>query len=541
MSLEIPRRKFFKCSATALAAASTNLSALAQETAQQLGVEEVKSSSEGLTHDAPQMRVLFHEADGKPLDSERAHTLIARDLANDPLPQPSVIADGRARIGLAGEPIQLALRLKVPGFGEVYCYADNGGKGYSKPTQIEFVVEAAATRLRRVSEAAEFAKKTGVPRDPEFEKQLEAAARKIPSKAGAEQIAAAYESLSHGLHAGERLALNMARHRISKLEKPRADFLFGGMAAGWQRGAEFEKPFTELFNFATISWYTWSQNPEPVEQRIGYARMDQSLEWCLAHKIVPKGFGYVYLTPGATPEWFRKWPYEKVLPEYKRIVAQTMRRYAGRMPYVEVMNEAHDKANLFHFSHEQILELAREACKAAREGAPTVKRLMNHCCLWAEYARRANPDGIRRWSPFRYAKDCLNSGVDFEVIGLQLYYPQQDLFEIDRMLERFKVFGKRLHITEVSCNSAEGLDAASMRPKSLVPGWHGPWNEAIQADWLASIYTLCHSKPEFEAVGYWDLADVGGHFWPHGGLLRKDFSPKESYGRLFKLKKSWGL
>ncbi|HYV28727.1 MAG TPA: endo-1,4-beta-xylanase [Candidatus Eisenbacteria bacterium] len=543
LDFHVPRRRFLKWSSAAVAGAVgfRELPVTAQDTAQQLGAEEAKASAEGLTKDVPQLRVLMHEADGKALDSERAHTLIARDLANDPLPQPSAIAEGRARIGLAAEPLQLGLRLKVQGFGEVYCYADNNGKGYTKPGQIEFVADAAATRLRRLREAAESAKQSGVPRDAEFEKHIEAAARKIPAKAGAEQIAVAYEALSHGLHAGEKLTLNIARHRINKLAKPRTEFLFGGLASGWQSGLQFEKPFTELFNFATISWYTWSQNPEPAEQRIDYTRMDQSVDWCLAHKIVPKGFGYVYLTNGATPEWFRKWPYEKVLPEYKRIVAQTTRRYEGRVPYVEVMNEAHDKANLFRFSHEQILELAREACRAAREGSPTAKRLINHCCQWAEYARRANADGVRRWSPFRFLKDCLRADVEFETVGLQLYYPQQDLFEIDRMIDRFKAFQRRLHITEISCNSADGLDPASMRPKSFVPGWHGPWNETMQADWLESIYTICYSKPEFEAVGYWDLADVGGHFWPNGGLLRKDFSPKESYGRLLKLKKQWGL
>jgi hypothetical protein len=208
---------------------------------------------------------------------------------------------------------------------------------------------------------------------------------------------------------------------------------------------------------------------------------------------------------------------------------------------MEVINEAHDKANIFHFSHEQILELTREACRAAREGSPTVRRLINHCCLWAEYGRRANPDDKPRWSPFRYLKDCMAAGVEFERIGLQLYYPQYDLFEIDAMLDRFKAFNRRLHITELACNSADGLDPASMRPKSRVPGWHGPWTETIQADWLEAIYTICYSKPQFEAVGYWDLADVGGHFWPSGGLLHRDFSPKESYSRLLKLKQSWGF
>jgi endo-1,4-beta-xylanase len=392
-----------------------------------------------------------------------------------------------------------------------------------------------------VRQAAEVANQAGVPRDPETEKHLAAAGRPIPPKPGGEQIAAAYEALAHGLHAGERLALNMARHRLSRLAKPRTEFLFGCLGSQWQRGAEFDKRFTDVFNFASISWYSWSKQPEPLEQRIDYTRQDRSLEWCLARKIVPKGFGYVYLTGGAMAEWFRQWPYEKVLPEYERIVEQTTRRYAGRMPYVEVINEAHDKTNLFRCSHAQILELTRAACRAARAGSPTMKRIINHCCLWAEYARRPNADGGRRWSPFRYLKDCVAAGVEFDVVGLQLYYPQQDLFEIDRMLDRFKAFQRPLHITEIACNSAEGLDAASMRPKSLVPGWHGPWTETMQADWLEAIYTLCYSKPEFEAVGWWDLADTTGHFWPHGGLLHADFTPKEAYLRLLELQRRWGV
>ena len=113
--------------------------------------------------------------------------------------------------------------------------------------------------------------------------------------------------------------------------------------------------------------------------------------------------------------------------------------------------------------------------------------------------------------------------------------------EIERMLDRFKALQRPLHISEISCNSAPGLDPGSMRPKDLVPGWHGPWTETMQADWLEAIYTLCYSKPEFEAVGWWDIADYGGHFWPNGGLLHKDFTPKESYGRLLALKQTWGV
>jgi endo-1,4-beta-xylanase len=535
----LPRRKFLQWSAATAAAALTGLSARAGDTANQLGAEDAPSSSAGLTKDTPQLRVIAHEADGKPLSTERIKTLHARDLANDPLPQPLAAATGRARIALCAEPVQLSMRLNVPGFGEVYCYADNQGKGYTKPGTVEFVVEAALTRLQRVRIALEAANRAGVPSHPELQKHLEAAARPIPEKGG-DQIAIAYSVLAHGLHVGERLALNCARHRISKFSKPRHEFLFGCNSSGVARGGEFERQFKQLFNFATISWYTWGKE-QPESARIDYTRKDQALAWCVANKVVPKGFGYVYLTRGATPEWLRTWSYEKLLPEYKRIVAQTMRRYSGRLPYVEVINEAHDKANLFHLSHQQILELTREACKAAREGSPTVKRLINHCCLWAEYGKRTNADGTRRWSPYRYLADCLKAGVEFEVVGLQLYYPQQDLFETERMLDRFKNFKRPIHITEMGCNSVDGLDAASMRPTSLVPGWHGPWTESMQADWIEAIYTLVYSKPEFEAAEWWDFADVGGHFWPSGGLLHKDFTPKEGFRRLLKLKQDWGV
>jgi hypothetical protein len=287
--------------------------------------------------------------------------------------------------------------------------------------------------------------------------------------------------------------------------------------------------------------------------------MDGSINWLLENHITPKGFGYLYMARGATAEWARppeggttkpaelrerfnaKWPYEKLLALYKDVIEQTMRRYSARLPYAEIMNEAHDKANLWRLNHAQVLEMAREAMLAARRGSPTVKRQINHCCMWAEYARDRNSDGSRRWSPYQFIKECFASGIDYEVIGLQLYYPQFDLFEIDRMLNRFTEFKKPIHITEIATASQAGLDPESMRPKTEAPGWHGTWSEATQADWVEGIYTLVYSKPEFEAIGWWDFCDAPGHFWPFGGLLRKDMTPKLAYARLLELQKKWGV
>lgn len=486
------------------------------------------------------LRVLLRDPNHQPLADFRVKSMIARDLSNDPLPQRIEHGKGDCTVELASEPVQLACRLAVPGFGEVYCYADNGGKGYRRPGTIDFVVEATRTRLSRVREklAGDGLAAKG---DAEFERLLRAAERPIPAEAGPERTAAAYESLARSLHAGERLVLLAARRRIARLPGPRKDFLFGAATSGQDLSPEFSERFTRLFNFGTLSWYIWQQQELPEATQVQYGRMDASLQWCEERHIVPKGFGYCYMTAGAVPLWLRSWPFEKLVPEYKRVVEQTMRRYAGRMPYAEIINEAHDFSNLFHLDHQQILEMTREVCRSARAGSATVKRQINNCCLWAEYAKTRTKSGARKWSPFRYLEDCVKFGVEFERIGLQLYYPSQDLLEIERMLDRFKSLKRPLHISEISCNSAPGLDVESMRAKEDVPGWHGPWTETMQADWAEAIYTMCYSKPEFEAVGWWDFADYPGHFWPHGGLLRADFTPKESYQRLLALKRSWGL
>ena len=499
------------------------------------GAEPAGKSRGKISHDAPQLRVIMTEADGAPLAKERASTLCARDRANDPLPQRMVQAEGRTRVELAGEPLQLSLRLKVPGFGEVYCWADNNGQGYTKPGNITFVIDAAATRLRRAREAAELAKRESVTIEPQTKKYLREASQPVTD------VRSAYASLAAGLHAGEQIALARARNRIARLAQPRKEFFFGCMISGYDRlGPKFEAAIRDRFNFATANWYTW-KNEEPVDQRIDYARMDGSIQWCLERQITPKNFGYCYMTRGATPEWIRSWGFDKILPEYQRVVQQTMKRYAGKVPYAEIINEAHDKSNLWKLSQAQILQITRAVCQAARQGSPTVKRQINNCCMWAEYAKNANADGSRRWSPYRYLDDCVKSGVEFEVVGLQLYYPQIDLLEIERMLDRFKAFGKPIHITEMATASVDGPDPNSMRPKSTAPGWHGPWSEATQADWLEAIYTLVYSKPEFEVIGWWDLTDLPGHFWPHGGLLHADLTPKLAYDRLGELQRAWGV
>src|SRR5829696_3641492 len=185
-------------------AASAAAGALVLPCALRAAERGAKPKAKG-SRDDPQLRVVLSEADASPLSKELATTLCARDLANDPLPQHIARAEGRARVTLPSEPIELSLRLKVPGFGEIYCWADNDGKGYTKPGNINFVVDAAATRLRRVREAFELAKQEAAAIDPQTEKYLKEAAQSVID------VRTAYAALAAGLRAGEQIALVRAR------------------------------------------------------------------------------------------------------------------------------------------------------------------------------------------------------------------------------------------------------------------------------------------------------------------------------------------
>jgi endo-1,4-beta-xylanase len=163
-----------------------------------------------------------------------------------------------------------------------------------------------------------------------------------------------------------------------------------------------------------------------------------------------------------------------------------------------------------------------------------VYRIINSCCTWGENVSYHQPP---QHSPLEYLQTCLQAGIEFEAIGLQLYYPDRDLFEIDRQLERFSQLGKPIHITELGVSSATTIDELSYL-KEPIGRWRSVWSEAIQGDWVEQFYTLCYSKSYIKAISWWDLTD-NGNFWPHGGLVNQYLTPKLAYERLKNLIQTW--
>lgn len=487
----------------------------------------VIATASGVALAAPQpLRINLTDSDGNPIPKENIRRFHCRDMSDEPIVTRVTLKNGQAVIELPAEPIQVCTLFVVPGFGEVDVYADNSGKGFSTANTVDFVAEAAKTRRERVIKAVKEAKRELCPIPSAVEKAISESEKLEP-----------YPALARLLTAGEEMTLARARYRISRYDGPRQGFLFGANAFGYPgRGPEYERRFKELFNYGTANLYLTDYAPSPDKRNFSLA--DAQVEWLRSNAMAAKTCPPLYFARSVSPEWMKNKQWAQTEKTCHDLMLEVTERYKGRVVTCEIVNEAHDLSNGLNLTQDQLVRLADVSARAVREADPNVLRVINCTHLWADYASRLTSAGLKRRSPYRYLKECIDAGVKFEIVGLQMYYPQFDLLEIDRMLERYASLGKPIHITEMACSSAPGLDPNAQR-QAATAGWHGPWTEDMQADWIVAAYTLFYSKPYIGAVSYWDLPDIGC-FWPYGGMLRGDLSPKPSYTRLQSLIRSWG-
>ncbi len=476
-------------------------------------------------------------ANGTPLSTHPLNQLYFLDLADEPLPNPK----RQVKAGILGSqvpqtvPFAIALKLPVEGFGEVTLYADKAGRGFTPADfPLDLNLAFAQTRLHRVKAALKQFQAQGFTFSKGIEQRLGRATRALQeaerNTERRDRLRLCNMSLFESLWAGEELVLARAQQTIQQ-QPPRRDFLFGCNAFGHpQTGEVYDRAFRQLFNFATVPFY-W-KDFEPTQGKPQFAATDVTTDWLQRNNIVAKGHPLTWFHEAGIPDWVRQKSYAKVKSLLHQRIVEITSHYRDRIGYFDVINEAHAPpwANELHYSPEQFLELTRLSSEAARLGNPRLTRIINCCCLWAENVAYTPPP---QRSAYRYLKDCIAAKIPFEVIGLQLYYPDQDLFEIDRLLERFGKLGKPIHVTELGVSSATGIDKQSglQDARGL---WHQPWSQRIQADWIEQFYTLCFSKPSIQAITWWDFSDQSC-FWPFGGLLDREMKPKESFFRL----KAW--
>jgi GH35 family endo-1,4-beta-xylanase len=471
------------------------------------------------------------------------------DIDYNPVPT-NVEAPSDGVVTIAGSvpnPVLLHFFPKVPGFGQVKVYADNGGVGYALPAsgtlEIDLPLEAARSRVAKT--------RALVRAHPEktFRKETLdrlASAEKLLAGAGkGDSVVASnvYRALSDALWAGEMATLDAARKIVAE-RGHRDGFLFGCSTNELARlGAREKAMFTSLFNFATIPEF-YMRGYEEVRGRPRPDGAEGTLRWLESQKITAKGHPLVYLIEPNIPGWLKGRDYRTLEDAMRTRTRREAARFKARVKVWDIINEAHQPNQ--QYTQKEIVELTRQVALAAKQADPSATRVVNVNWPTGDYVvipkLRSFFDRGMVQSTYQYLKALEAAGVDYDAIGIQVYYPSLDMMEISRLLDRYARFGKPIHISEIGVSSAAGRDPRSYFKdndfSALLGEWHGPWSEDVQADWVEQFYTIAYSKPAIAAISWWDFPDA---FWPYGGLLRRDLTPKKSYYRLKDLLSSWGF
>ncbi len=452
-------------------------------------------------------------------------------------------------------------RWYVEGFGYIWLSADNAGGKFTRTEaanigQFNLNYEFARSRVSRNKEVLVRYQKEGTQFSSEVkhltalsEELLADASKRLTDGEKAAKLSDA--CLKYALWAGENIELEKAKSDIAKMKrKEKVKFGCETRQYIWAKSEDMTKHFVEVMNHATIThyvWDTWYEVFEPREGVYNWGVKDNIVRWLKDNDISIEGRPLFWFHPSVTPDWLKNKNFEELKQYVEKHTHDLVSHYGDDVSEWEVVNEYHDWANIHNHTPEQITEIVRLACDKTKETNSKVSRLINNCCPWAEYAARGRMARMDATRPLRSARkfmqDITDAGVDYDILGIQIYFPQRDLSDIVRLLERLAKIGKPITITEIGASSnlvAQSNTGAITSSFTEPYAWHRHWDEELQADWLEQVYTVFYSKPYIKTINWYDFSDFRP-FIVNGGLVREDSTPKRSHERLKQLLASWNM
>jgi hypothetical protein len=328
------------------------------------------------------------------------------------------------------------VRWNVEGFGYIYMTADNGGEFYTLPAvgenrTLNLNYELAKSRMARVLKRLQEFKKDGFTPSRELEPFLSLSQEFMLGAEHAVQdnekcARLSQKSLYYSMWAGEKMELEKAWHDIEKME-PRTNFFIGCDTKGYPRMDKdlFMELFSKVFNYATITHYLPSFEKE--EGKYIFEARDEQFKELKKRGLTVEGRPVFWADECCTPEWLSKKSYPELLKYVEDHTKALFSHYGSEMYAWEIINEAHDPGNVLHLNPDQMVEIAKLGCEVAKSVNPKVHRLINNCCIQADYIQ------LKKWekgeklyspvTPHQYLKMLHEAGVDFTITGQQLYYP----------------------------------------------------------------------------------------------------------------------
>lgn len=298
----------------------------------------------------------------------------------------------------------------------------------------------------------------------------------------------------------------------------------------------YRKRLFEMFGFVTVP-LSWAQ-VEPVEGQYDFFAIDRCVEILTERRVAICAGPLLCFTPKYLPVWLlnKKWEFERIRDAAYKFVSEIVGRYENNVHAWRLISGMH-AYNCFDFNYEQIIDMTRTACLAAKSSNTKSRKMVEIVQPWGEYYACGN----EAVPPLVYLDTVIQSNISFDAFSLQIDFGAnrpgmhiRDMMQISSRLDCFGQVAKPLHITGVSVPGGAGTGPAD---PELAGFWQDKWNGQIQSEWIEQFYKIVLGKPFIHSVTYSQLADSADQITPGSGLLTEKLEPKKAFVSIARLQK----
>jgi hypothetical protein len=277
--------------------------------------------------------------------------------------------------------------------------------------------------------------------------------------------------------------------------------------------------------------FNWAQI-EPERGAYDFSKLDACISLLSKRKLAVGAGPLLCFAKDTLPKWLLEGEvtFEKIRDSAYQFIAAAASRYAGMVRSWCVVSGL-NAFNFFGFGFEQVLEITRTANMAVKAASERAMRIIEVSNPWGEYYATA-PETI---PPIVYMDMVIQSGISFDAFGLAMQFGKdepgmhvRDMMQISAALDSFAPISKPLYITNVVVPGRNADTNAGL--------WHGPWDPAMQAEWLDQFYRTALGRTFIDGVIYSSFADAKDSPVPDSGLLTSALEPKDAYVAIKRLR-----
>ncbi|MHC4257353.1 MAG: endo-1,4-beta-xylanase [Planctomycetota bacterium] len=300
---------------------------------------------------------------------------------------------------------------------------------------------------------------------------------------------------------------------------------------------KYRKWLLEMFGFITIP-VNWAQI-ETEKGEYDFELLDKCVQSLAGRRLALCAGPLLNFSPDHIPQWLldKKPDYEKIREYAYEFISQIVSRYK-KFIHVWRTISGMNAMNCFGFNFEQVIEMTRTACLAAKSADAKSRKIVEIVYPWGEYYAYDKTTV----PPLVYVDMVIQSGISFDAFGLQFHFGKdepgkhiRDMMQISSRLDCFAAAPKPVHVTGVSIPDAHGEDG---RAQQKAGSWRKEWDQDLQATWLEEFYKLSLARPYVNTVTYSCLADHCDSPMQSCGLLTEKLSPKKAFLVVAKFQRS---